>query len=157
MESQPPDRQESPNYWLIIKDIWASQVALVVKNAPYNVGDTRDTGLIHNSGRSPGAGNVNPLQYSCLENSTDRRAQWVTARGAAKNRTRLSMHSTHKGYYKGHKCPTLQAHENIPKHKQSQPFHLGFSWRFPYKSMTESPIQVITSISNSTPRGQGWG
>ena len=46
----------------------ASRVALVVKNPPANAGDIRDTGLIPGSGRSPGGGHGNPLQYSCLEN-----------------------------------------------------------------------------------------
>ena len=45
-----------------------SQVALVVKNLLANAGDIRDTGLIHGSGRSPGRGHGNPLQYYCLEN-----------------------------------------------------------------------------------------
>ena len=50
----------------------ASQVALVVKNLPANAGDVRDAGLIPGSGRSPGEGNGNPFQYSCLENPMDR-------------------------------------------------------------------------------------
>ena len=53
---------------------WAPQVVPVVKNPPANAGDTRDTGLILESGRSPGGGNGNPLQYSCLENPMDRGA-----------------------------------------------------------------------------------
>ena len=40
----------------------------MVKNPPANAGDARDTGLISGSGRTPGGGNGNPLQYSCLEN-----------------------------------------------------------------------------------------
>jgi len=40
----------------------------VVKNPSANTGDTRDMGLIPELGRSPGVGNGNPLQYSCLEN-----------------------------------------------------------------------------------------
>ena len=44
----------------------------MVKNPPANVGDTGDLGLISGLGRSPAEGNGNPLQYSCLENSTDR-------------------------------------------------------------------------------------
>ena len=44
----------------------------VVKNPPANAGDTRDAGLIPESGRSLGVGNGNPLLYSCLENSMDR-------------------------------------------------------------------------------------
>ena len=46
----------------------------VVKNLPANAGDTRDACSIPGSGRSPGIGNGNPLQYSCLENSMDRGA-----------------------------------------------------------------------------------
>ena len=45
---------------------------LVVKNPPANAGDARDMGLIPESGRSPGGGHGNPLQYSCLENPMDR-------------------------------------------------------------------------------------
>ena len=44
------------------------QVALVVKNLPANAGDVRDSGSIPGLGKSPGGGNGNPLQYSCLEN-----------------------------------------------------------------------------------------
>jgi len=47
-------------------------VALVLKNPPATVGDIRDLGLIPGSGRSPGEGNGNPLQYSCLENPIDK-------------------------------------------------------------------------------------
>ena len=47
----------------------------MVKNLPRNA---RDLGSIPGLGRSPGEGNGNPLQYSCLENSMDRRAGWVT-------------------------------------------------------------------------------
>ena len=56
----------------------APQVALVVKNTPANAGDKRDTGSIPGSGRSPGGGNGNPLQYSCLENPMDRQACQAT-------------------------------------------------------------------------------
>ena len=49
----------------------ASQVALVVKNMPANAGDARDSCLTPGWGRSPGEGNDNPLQYSCLENTMD--------------------------------------------------------------------------------------
>ena len=47
----------------------ASQMAQGVKHLPANAGDSRNEGLIPGSGRSPGAGNGNPPQYSCLENS----------------------------------------------------------------------------------------
>ena len=46
----------------------------VVKNVLANAGDKRDSGWIPGSGRSPGVGNGNPLQYSCLKNPIDRRA-----------------------------------------------------------------------------------
>ena len=46
---------------------------------PTNAGDVRDVGSIPRSGRSPEGGHGNPLQYSCLENSMDRGAWWVTA------------------------------------------------------------------------------
>ena len=43
-------------------------VAIVVKNPPASAGDSRDMGSIPESGRFPGGGHGNPLQYSCLEN-----------------------------------------------------------------------------------------
>ena len=49
-----------------------------------------DLGSIPGSGRSPGEGNGNPLQYSCLENPMDREAWWATVHRVAKSRTRLS-------------------------------------------------------------------
>ena len=52
-------------------------MALVVKNLPANAGDIRDEGSIPGLGRSPGGGNGNLLQYSCLENPMDRRTWWA--------------------------------------------------------------------------------
>ena len=52
---------------MVYNIFWSSQVALVVKNLPANAGDIRDADLIPGSGRSPGGGHDNPLQYSCLE------------------------------------------------------------------------------------------
>ena len=49
----------------------------MVTNLPANAGDTKDTGSIPGLGRSPGGGNGNPLQHSCLENPMDRGA-WRT-------------------------------------------------------------------------------
>ena len=67
--------------------IWASQVALVVKNSLANAGDIRDTSSISGSGRFPGGGHGNPLQYSCLKTPMDREAWLATVHGAAKSRT----------------------------------------------------------------------
>ena len=53
---------------------WASQVVLVVKNPPANMGDIRDTCLIPGLGRSLGEGHDNTLQYSCLENPHGQRS-----------------------------------------------------------------------------------
>ena len=50
----------------------------VVKNPPANAGGARDMDSIPGLGRSPGDGNGNPLQYSCLENSVDRGVWWTT-------------------------------------------------------------------------------
>ena len=50
----------------------------MIKNSPTNAGDVRDLGSIPGSGRSPGGGHGNPLQYSHLKNPMDRGAWWVT-------------------------------------------------------------------------------
>ena len=60
---------------------WASQVALVVKNPLANAGDTKHVSSIPGSGRSPGGELGNPLQYSCLENPTDRGVWQATVHG----------------------------------------------------------------------------
>ena len=64
-------------------------VALVVKNPPSKAGDLRDVGLIPVSGRSSGGGHGNPLQYSYLENPTDREAWWATVQWVTQSRTEL--------------------------------------------------------------------
>ena len=65
----------------------ASQVALVVKNLPANLGDLGDAGSIPVTGRSPGEGHGNRLRYSCLENPMDRGAWEIIVHMVAKNRT----------------------------------------------------------------------
>ena len=59
----------------------------VLKNLPANA---EDTSLIPGPGRSPGGGNGNTLQYSCLENPMDRGAWQATVHGATKSWTQLS-------------------------------------------------------------------
>jgi len=61
--------------------------AVVVKNLPANARDVRDLDFIPRSGRSPGGGHGNPLQYSCLENPTDRGAWQATVHGVVNSRT----------------------------------------------------------------------
>ena len=55
-----------------------------------SAGNAGVPGSIPGSGRSPGEGNGNPLQYSCLENPMDGGAWWATVHGVAKSQTRLS-------------------------------------------------------------------
>ena len=74
----------------------ASQMMLVVKNPPTNVGDVRDAGSILESGRPPGEGNGNPLQYSCLGNPMDRGARLTRVHGIAKSWTQLSVWTQRK-------------------------------------------------------------
>ena len=62
----------------------------VVKNLPANAGEM---GSIPESGRSPGGGNGNPFQDSCLENSMDREAWKATVHGVAKSQMQLTTHT----------------------------------------------------------------
>ena len=57
----------------------------MVENLPANAGDARDVGSIPRLGRSPGGGNDNALQYSCLEYFVDRGAWWATVHGVTKS------------------------------------------------------------------------
>ena len=59
----------------------------MVKNLPANAGDIRDADSVTGSGRSPGGGHNNPLQYSCLENPVDRGAWRATVHRVAKSWT----------------------------------------------------------------------
>ena len=59
----------------------------MVKNWPASAGDTRDLGSIPGSGRYPGEGNGNPLEFSCLENPMDREAWRATVHGITKSQT----------------------------------------------------------------------
>ena len=70
---------------------WGFPSGAVVKNLRDYAGDARDAGSISGFGRSPGGGNGNPLQYSCLENPMDRGVWWTTVHGIAKSQTLLSI------------------------------------------------------------------
>ena len=65
------------------------------KNLPASGGDARDKGPILHLGRSPGGRHGNPLQYSSLENPTDRRAWWATVRRVTKSQTQLKWLNIH--------------------------------------------------------------
>ena len=77
--------------------IWGFPGSSDGKKSACNAGDP---GLIPGSGRSPGEGNGNPLQYSCLGESMNRGSWWATVLGVAKSWTRLKRLS-HK--YRNHK------------------------------------------------------
>ena len=75
MQSKYKTKYDHPNkHWL---PTWGS--------LPSNTGDVRDMGSIPGSGRSPGEGHGNSLQYSCLENLKDRGAWWATVHGVTKS------------------------------------------------------------------------
>ena len=71
----------------------------MVKNLSANARDIRDAGLIPGSGRSPGGGHGNPLQYSCRENPMDRGDWWAVAHGVTKSWTRLEGLTQHSTIY----------------------------------------------------------
>ena len=72
-----------------------THAALVVKNPLPSAGDRRDMGSVPGLGRPPGGGHGNPLQYSCLENPTDRGAQWAIVHGVAQSQIRPKRLSRH--------------------------------------------------------------
>ena len=88
-----------------IKGAWleeeASQLVLAAKNLPVSAGEVRDAGSIPGSGRSPGGGHGNPLQYSCLENPRDRGAWQATVHRVLKSQTQVKGLSTHTRFGRG--------------------------------------------------------
>ena len=84
--------QTSHLIWFLL---YHCQVALVVKNPLANAGDVRDLDSIPGSGKSPGEGHGNPLQYSCLENPMDRGAWRATVHRVTKSGARLKRLSMH--------------------------------------------------------------
>ena len=127
---------------------------LEVKAPACNAGDL---GLIPVSGRSPGEGNGNPLQYSCLENRMNQGAWWATVHGVAKSWTRLSdFTSLHKGSYKvkesqsevAQLCRTLcnPMDCNLPLLRLSMVFSRQIYWSglpFPFTEGSSRPKDQI--------------
>ena len=70
----------------------------MVKNLPANTGDM---GLIPGLGRSPGGGNGNPLQYSCLGNPMDRGSCWAAVHGITKESNNSLLSKQHANFYAG--------------------------------------------------------
>ena len=89
----------------------------VVKNLLSNA---RDIGSIHRSGRSPGGGNGNSLQYSCLGNSMHRGAWQATAHGVAKSQTQLNNnHNNNKWTIICQKIYQCKTHWEVSRNMQS--------------------------------------
>ena len=73
---------------------WVPGGSALVKNLPVRAGGARDLGSIPGSGRFPGGGHGNPLQYSCLETPRDRGAWWTAVYGVEQGRTQLKRLSS---------------------------------------------------------------
>ena len=124
-----------------MRDPWAYQVVLVLKNPLANTGDVRDTDSIPESGRSPGGGCGNPLQYSCLENSMDRGAWLATVHEVTKNQTQLKWLSTHA------QRPSLIHVPSVLWYYQTLAFPGEVSWWSYYPSLGHT--QTLTGTKSS--------
>ena len=108
---------------------------LAAKNPPADAGDARDASSIPRSGRSPGGGHGNPLQYSCLENPTDRRAWRATVHRVVNSRTPLSV------------CTLTHTHSHTHTHTVRDtplPSSLGRGWRSLYQACL-FPVAYVTN------------
>ena len=111
---------------------------LVVKNPPANAGNT---GSNPGSGRSPGGGNGNPLQYSCLENPMDRGAWWATVHGIARVRHDIVQQLSSNNcilFYTSQYC-TIVIFDNLKQNKQKTSM-----WDFP-----SGPVAKTVGSQNS--------
>ena len=112
----------------------------MVKNPPANAGTTGDSGSIPRSGRSPRGGNDNPIQYSCLDNSTDRGAWWaIVHRVTESDMTEHECRDTH--------VSICMASLNIRKMQMRTPA------RFDY---TLTRMTIIQRMDDAN-CWQGWG
>ena len=98
-------------------------------------------GLIPASERSPGGGNGDPLQYSCLGNPMDREAWWATVHGVAKSRIRLSRHAIRRKSCTASNCPCPQKSPS-----QAVTWNFGFPHRDPCLCLLHN-----VKVSSETP------
>ena len=128
----------------------------MVKNLPVNAGDA---GLIPGLGRSPGGGNGNPLQCSCLENPMDRGVWQAMVHGVKKSRTGLNMHTHYINLKK--KCSSqilflsLVLLSTLTVSKVTEPvFHIHSRVGMPLYARTESllsPLSLTSMIKEENP------
>ena len=118
--------------------VGASLVAQLVKNLPANAGDITDTVLIPGSGRSPGEGNDNPLQYSCLVNSMVRGAWQGAVHGIRESWTGLKVHTCMQAHICI--CTHLKAYDNSSNE---------FFFFFFFFGLNQSWFPCCTSLSFS--------
>ena len=113
-------------------------------NLVLNAGDVRDRGSIPGLGRSPGGGHGNPIQYSCLENPTNRRPWQTTVHRVTKSQTqlkRLSMHAQVARVFL-----VAQTVKNLPVMQKTQIQSLGLNnWDDPL----EKGMATVHGIAKS--------
>ena len=128
-----------------IQSARGSQVALVVKNLPANAGAARDRSWSPGSGRSPGGRRGIPLQYSCLENPTDRGAWWATIFGAAKIWTLSDLARTQALVLPEEARSGQGGRGTVIPHQQGSDFSCGTSWRRRWESWPRSTWLPISA------------
>ena len=106
----------------------------MVKNSLANAGDTRDVASIPGLERSPGGGNGNSLQDSCLKNSMNREAWRATVRGITKSWTQLSVHT--------HALKEMQ--QVTEPHKQGK--QLESSIKFKVSALQKAKSETVTQF-----------
>ena len=116
-------------------------MAQLVKNLPVNAGDARDLGLIPVSGRSPGEGNGNPLQYSCLDNPMDKEPWQATVQRVVKSWTQLNRLSPQvalvvKNHRRRHKTCVGSLGCEDPLEQEVATHSSTLAWKIPW---TEEP------------------
>ena len=130
----------------------------MAKKLPANAEDARDVGLIPGLGRSPGGGNGNPLQYSCLGNPVDRGAWRATVHGVAKSQTQLlwvlGMQTLMTQLTPRH----FQSHHHHQLHAtQGSEFTFISIRHFSERVHTKRKIEVLTSKSQLQKVDSGLG
>ena len=124
--------------WAVLHSVCLPS-GIVVKSLPANAGDKGDAGSIPGSGRSPGGGNGNLLQYSCLENSMDRGPWWAIVQGVAESCTELSMRAYHTHTH----THTLQFYHHLSQAPQSHKILFSLSSQVPYSSETTAGMWIL--------------